>query len=253
MDNIEISVVIPTKNGQKYLDAVLKGVFSQKINAKFEVIVVDSGSTDKTLDIIAGYLIRLYRIDENEFNHGLTRNLGISKSKGKYIILITQDAIPYDCRWMEKLVNNLEYDERVAGAYSMQIPHKDARIMTQMRVNRFFTASKIKRVSQIDRMEDYRNLTLRQKHLFCSFDNVSSCIRKTVWGKIPFPKTDFGEDIEWSKEVLERGYKIVYEPDSKVYHSHDLSIYDWYKRNLINFDKLSALFGITTVDSFTGY
>lgn len=249
MSNIDISVVIPVKNGHRYLDALLKAVFSQKINAKFEVIIIDSGSTDKTVDIIKRYPVRFYQIDEKEFNHGLTRNFGISKSLGKYVILMTQDAVPYDNRWMENLVNNLEHDQQVGGVYSMQIPHNDAHLLTRMRVNRFFTASKVKRESQINIMEDYHRLSPQEKYLFCNFDNVSSCIRKTVWKKIPFPKTDFGEDIEWSKEVLERGYKIVYEPDSKIYHSHDFSIYEWYKRNLINFNKLSTLFGINTADN----
>lgn len=249
MSNIDISIVIPVKNGQRYLAAALTAIFSQEIDAKFEVIIIDSGSTDKTVDIIRRYPVRFYQIDEKEFNHGLTRNLGISRSKGKYVILMTQDAIPYNDHWMQGLVNKFECDQRVAGVYSMQIPHKDAHLLTQMRVNRFFTASKVKRESQIKIMEDYHRLSPQEKHLFCNFDNVSSSIRKTVWEEILFPKTDFGEDIEWSKTVLEKGYKIVYEPDSKVYHSHDFSIPDWYKRNLMNFNKLSALFGINTVDN----
>jgi len=231
------------------LDSVLKAIFSQQINAGFEVIIIDSGSTDMTLDIVRRYPVRLYQIIKKEFNHGLTRNLGISKAQGKYIILMTQDAIPYNNRWMQSLVDNLEHDERVAGVYSMQIAHGDSHILTQIRVNRFFTSSKIRRESQIDKIEDYNRLSPKEKHRFCNFDNVSCCIRKTVWEGIPFPKADFGEDIEWSKNVLEKGYKIAYEPDSIVYHSHDFSISDWYKRNRANYNKLHLLFGINTINN----
>lgn len=249
MNDIDISVVIPVKNGQRYLDSVLKAIFSQEINARFEVIIIDSGSTDITLDIIRQYPIRLYQIPEKEFNHGLTRNLGISKAYGKYIVLLTQDAIPYNNYWMKNLIDNLKRDQHVAGVYSMQTSHRDAHPLTQIRVNRFFTADKIRRESWIDKIQDYNKLSPNEKHRLCNFDNVSSCIRKAVWEEIPFPKADFGEEIEWSKNVLEKGYKIVYEPDSIVYHSHDLSIFDWYKRNLINFNKLSTLFGVNTINN----
>jgi rhamnosyltransferase len=249
MNSIDVSVIIPVKNGQRYLDSVLKAVFSQEINAKFEVIIVDSGSTDKTLDIITQYPVRYYQIRETEFNHGVTRNFAISKSQGKYIILMTADAIPYNNRWMERLVSNLERDQSAAGVYSRQIPHIESHPLTQIRVNRLFTSNKKRRESQIDKIADYENLSPREKHMLCNFDNVSSCIRKDVWGEIPFPKTDFAEDLEWSKSVLGAGYKIIYEPDSIVYHSHDFSIFDWYKKNRINFNKLSALFGLNTINN----
>jgi len=249
MNGIDISVIIPVKNGQRYLKSVLEAVFSQEINAKFEVIIVDSGSTDKTLNIIMQYQLTHYRIRETEFNHGLTRNFAISKSQGKYIILMNSDAIPYNNRWMERLVSNLECDQRAAGVYSRQVPHKESHPLTQVRVNRFFTSSKTRRESQIDKIDDYEKLSPREKHRFCNFDNVSSCIRRDVWDKIPFPKTDFAEDLEWSESVLRAGHKIIYEPDSIVYHSHDFSIFDWYKKNRVNFNKLASLFGLNNINN----
>ena len=249
MNNIDVSVVIPVKNGQRYLDSVLRAVFSQKINAKFEVIIIDSGSGDKTLDIIKQYPVRLYQIDEKKFNHGLTRNLGISKAQAKFVILTTADAIPCNNHWMEELIDDIKNDECVAGIYSRQIPHKDSHVITQIRVSRFFTSYRKRRESQMNRIEDYNKLSPREKHRFCNFDNVSSFIRKSVWAKIPLPKTDFSEDLEWSKKVLEAGYKIVYKPDSIVYHSHDFSILDWYNKNRVNSKKLCALFGVNTIDN----
>jgi rhamnosyltransferase len=249
MSKIDISVVIPVKNGQRYLDSVLKNIFSQKVNGEFEVIAVESGSQDKTIDIVRRYAVRLYQIEEDCFNHGLTRNYGISKSQGEYIILMSSDAIPYNDCWMDKLVENLKRDEQVAGVYSRQLAHKDAQPLTQMRVSRFFTASCERRESQNINRDDYLKLSPSDKHRFCNFDNVSSCIRRSVWEKFPFPKTDFAEDLEWSKRVLESGYKIVYEPKSVVYHSHDFSVLGWYKKTLINYNKLYSLFGLSAVDN----
>ena len=249
MNPIDISVIIPVKNGQRYLESVLKGVFSQEINAEFEVIIVDSGSTDKTLDIIAQYPVRLYQIEENEFNHGLTRNLGISKAQGKYIILMTADAIPCDNYWMKRLIENIKEDQGVAGVYSKQVPHKESALLTQIRVNRFFTSSMEKRISQIKEIKDYEKLPPKEKHRLCNFDTISACIRKDVWEKFPFPKTNFAEDLEWTKKVLEAGYKIVYEPHSVIYHSHDFSPLEWYRKNRMNSGKLFTLFGIDTVNN----
>ncbi len=247
MDNIDISVIIPVKNSQRYLDAALKAVFMQEINFKFEVIVVDSGSTDNSLDIIATYPVRLYRINEAEFNHGLTRNYGVAKAQGKYIIFMTPDAVPSNNRWMQRLIDDLEHDQQAAGVYSRQIPHRDSCLLTQLRVNQFFTASEEKIVNQINNPEDYRKLPPNEKYRLCNFDNVSSCMRRIIWEKIPFPKTDFAEDLEWSKKALEAGYKIIYEPESIVFHAHDFSIRGWYRRNWLNARKLSALFEINSV------
>lgn len=249
MDKIDISVVIPVKDGQRYLDAVLKGVFNQEIDAKFEVIIIDSGSTDRTLEIVRRYPVKLYQIKAAEFNHGLTRNFGISKSQGKFIILMTADAIPGNKYWMGKLVNSLEVDGSVAGAYSRQLPHPGAHPLTKARVSRFFTADKLRRESKIERIEEYNKLSPKEKHRFCSFDNVSSCIRKEVWERIPFSKTDFAEDLQWSKKVLEAGYKIVYQPESVVYHSHDFSISGWYNKNRINYNLLFSLFGLNNISN----
>lgn len=249
MNNIDISVVVPVKNGQRYLDSLLQAVFSQEINAKFEVIIVDSGSTDETLDIIRRYPVSLCEIRGAEFNHGLTRNLGISKAQGKYIVLMTQDAVPYDKQWMKKLADNFGNDERLAGVYSRHLPHMDSCALTRMIARKFFTSETGRRENRISGIKDYNRLTPQEKHRFCNFDNVSSCIRKSIWEKIPFPETDFAEDLEWSKKVLEAGYSIVYEPDSVVYHSHDFSISDWYNRNMVNSKKLYALFGINNIDN----
>ncbi len=250
MSDIDISVVIPVKNGERYLDSALRAVFSQKTDLKFEVIIIDSGSGDATPDIIKNYpACRLYRIKEEDFNHGLTRNFGISMAMGRYVILMTQDAVPCDNRWMEKLVNNLEHDSRVAGVYSRQIPHKDASVFAQIRTNRFLTSQREKRISRIDNIECYNKLPPLEKHSFCNFDNVSSCIRKSIWENFKFFRAEFGEDIEWAKRVLEASYKIIYEPDSMVYHSHDYSIAGWYKRNRINYNKLHAIFGLNVADT----
>lgn len=242
-------MVIPVRDGQRYLDAVLKAVFSQEIEKGFEVIIVDSGSKDQTLDIVKQYPLRLYQIETRDFNHGLTRNYGIAQSLGKYVILLNADAIPHDNNWMERLIDDFTQDRDIAGVYSCQLPQLEAAIITKIRMKSFFTSGCKRRESKIMRKEDYSKLSPKGRHRFCNFDTVSCCIKRDVWEKIPFPKTDFAEDLEWSKSVIEAGYKIVYEPNSIVYHSHDFSAEDWYRKNRINAEKLFSLFGVMRVDT----
>jgi rhamnosyltransferase len=249
MKNIDISIVIPVKNGQRYLDEVLRSIFSQEINMQFEVIIIDSASADKTIEIVNRYPVQLYQINAEDFNHGLTRNFGISKAKGKYVILLSQDAIPADNHWLKALADNFIQDEEVVGVYSRQIPHQDANIITKIRVSKFLTFETDKRLSKIDKIKDFKSLSFKEKHQLCSFDNVASCIRRTAWEKIPFTQADFGEDLIWAKQVLEAGYKIIYEPKSVVCHAHNLSIISWYNRNRINSLRLSILFGTANVNS----
>jgi len=239
---VDVSVIILLKNSRKYLEESLKGIFSQKTDLKFEVIAVDSGSTDNTLEIAGKYPVKIFQIPAEEFNHGLTRNYGVSRSQGGYAIFLTPDAVPADAHWMKKLIDDLEGDARIAGAYSRQVPHRNATALTKVRVGRFFTSGKEKRISYINDPEEFRKMSLNERHRFCNFDNVSSCIRRSVWEKIPFPRTDFGEDLEWAIKVLAAGYKIVYESDSLVYHSHEYSIHGWYERNRMNSHSLLFLF-----------
>ena len=98
---MDVSIVIPTKNAGSLFDEVLKMVFSQKTEYEYEVICVDSGSKDGTLDVIHKYPCKLYEIPASEFGHGKTRNYGASKGSGTYIVFITQDALPASDTWLQ--------------------------------------------------------------------------------------------------------------------------------------------------------
>jgi len=246
----DISIIILTKNGQRYIDRCLEAVFSQKIDISYEVICVDSGSQDKTIEICKGYPVRPLSIKARDFNHGLTRNLAISRAKGEFIILMSQDAIPFREYWMSTLIRSLKEDTRIAGVYCRQIPREDADILTRRDLNCHLTARKDKVVSFIQDCKAYESLTPNEKYTFCNFDNVCSCIRRNIWEKIPFRETYFAEDIDWAKRVLEAGYKIVYEPTSAVIHSHNESLISQYRRSYMHHKRLYELFGVQLVSTW---
>ncbi len=224
---IAISIIIPTKNAGDGFDDCLSSIYTQKTNYKYEVIVIDSGSTDSTLDIIAKYPIRLIIIKPEEFGHGKTRNLGARLAMGKYLVFLTQDALPTDENWLDFLLNDIGTDDEIAGAYSRTTPRSncdpfEARYIAQAWGDK-------KEIKEILDYKKYNNKAYNKKIVF--FSNVSSCIQKDIWKRFPFSENIImAEDQDWSKRVLEAGYKIAYEPKSVVYHSHTYTLKELFKR-----------------------
>jgi rhamnosyltransferase len=192
----------------------------------------------------------LIQINKADFNHGLTRNFAIDRSVGEFVILLSQDAVPYNEHWMSTLLKTIEEDSGIAGVYCRQIPRSDADILTKRDINRHLTARNKRIVSFIKDNLEYDSLAPREKYIFCNFDNVCSCIRRSVWKRIPFIKTDFAEDIDWSKNVLEAGYKIVFNPETAVIHSHNGSLIYQYRRSYINHKRLYELFRMQPVPTW---
>jgi rhamnosyltransferase len=243
----DVSVVIPTFNAGSVFEALLDGIRAQWRDFELEIIVIDSGSTDGTVEVAQRYGAVVHRIPQAEFNHGATRNLGVSLARGKYVALTVQDAVPIDERWLATMVENLEQDKQVAGVYSRQIARKDSSILTRAVVNSLALASLERREQFVGDSKRYTRMPPRKRRRLATFDDVSSCLRRSIWEEIPFERTNFGEDLRWGKRVIEAGYKLVYEPRSAVYHSHERgALYDL-RRYYVNQRLLSDLFGLELV------
>ncbi len=247
MKQVRVSIVIPSFNGGVLFRECLEAIFSQETDIPFEVLIIDSGSTDGTLERLKGLPIRLYEIGPGEFNHGDTRNKGIGLAKGEFVVLMTQDALPMDRRWLEALIKPFNEDPLVAGVYARQVPRDDADVLTKRHLDEWLTGRTQRHVSKITDRERYDKMRPMEKYFFCNFDDVCSAIRKDVWKKIPYEKTDFGEDIEWSKKALEAGFRIVYEPAARVAHSHSRSLAYEYRRTRLCHRRLNEIFGLRTV------
>ncbi len=246
---LKVSVVIPTFNAGLGLGELLDGVLAQEGGFDLEVVVVDSGSTDGTAELAERYGATVCRIPKAEFDHGATRNLGISLSGGEYVALTVQDAVPLDGRWLPAMVENLEGDGRVAAVYGRHVPRPEAGLLTRALVNNLAAAGLERREQEVQDQERYRALPPVQRRRVASIDNVSSCLRRSVWEEIPFQKTAFAEDLRWGKRVVEAGHKIVYEPNSVVVHSHERGpLYDL-RRHYVDGLVLEELFGARPVPS----
>ncbi|MFI5156559.1 MAG: glycosyltransferase family 2 protein [Chitinophagales bacterium] len=238
---ILISIVIPVKNGDAWLDKTMPAILGQSLMDQTELIVIDSGSTDRTKSILEKYPVKLINIPSNEFNHGATRNLGVENSTGKYVVMTVQDAKPVGKKWLELLLEPFS-DEKVAAVCGQQIvPHDSDKNPIQW----FRPVSKpsIRKVFYPG-WEEFGSLSPQEKRNACSWDNVNAMYRRESLVKIPFRNVDFAEDMHWAKDALESGYCLVHSGFAQVEHYHNNSSHSNFVRQFAEDFLLYKMFGI---------
>lgn len=230
VEKVLVSVVIPVKNGIDTLPSCLDGLFRQTVKDQMEVIVIDSGSTDGTLELLKKYPVKVHNLSPAEFNHGETRNLGIRLAAGEFVVMTVQDATPAADNWIELMLTHFE-DPEVAGVCGQQIVAHDKE---KNPLQWFRPASEAKPFSwQFKNQEDFTRLSGKEQHAFCNWDDVNAVYRKSIKEKLPFRKLMFSEDTLWAKDALEAGYKIVYDYRARVYHYHHQDFKFYFKRSYI--------------------
>ena len=210
-----VSVVIPVLNAHAWLPTLLSALQSQQPTPPLEIILVDSGSTDGTLEEATRWpLVRVIPIAH--FTHGGARNLGAREARGEFIALLTQDACPADEHWLAHLITALQEPAAVA-ACSRQLPRPDANPMERFFLNdRFPPGPRIVRKAQPGQV-------LLQEHVF--FSNVAALVRRDILLRYPFDEAlIMSEDQQFSRDVLQAGFAVVYEPASCVLHSHNYTL-----------------------------
>ena len=222
----DASIIVLTCNGEKHLPQVLEMIYRQNSLAT-EVLAIDSGSTDSTLKILQGTPSQIHQIAKEDFGHSKTRNLAARLSKGKYAVFLTQDATPADSCWLERLLQPFQDYPGIAGVFSRHVPRPGTDLLEANDLHVYF-----KTVRQI------KTLPADQQHFrnhiwdYIQFSNASSAYDRRLLLENPFDESlPMVEDQEWSKRMLEKGYSIVYEPESVVLHSHEHTLAQKYRRN----------------------
>jgi len=233
------TVIIPTLNAGPLFERVMTRLSSQDYRG-YNMLIIDSSSTDDTRKIAKSHGARIEIIPQKEFTHGGTRNLAAQKASGEVLAFLSQDAVPANPQWLSRLVAPLER-RKIAGVFGGQIPHPNASPM-----ERYFYQERFPQVSKIRRLEEGRPVALDD--IF--FSNVNSAMKRDTLLKYPFnEKIIMSEDQDWAKRILLAGLRTQYEPQAAVIHSHDYTLKTAFQRY---FDSGFSLMEITD-DSFRSF
>ena len=233
---VDVTVFIPTFNGQTYLDRLLVAVENQDFAGTCEILIIDSGSTDATLEIIRRHpLVRLVEIPQSEFGHGRTRNHAAQLARGAYIAYLSHDAIPANKQWLTQLLAPLM--PFTTGVSEALVPQCVAVFGKQVARDHCFPslAYEIEDLFRACGPDDVPALvwagtagvsSLRAAELF--YSDVNSATRTDlVRGEIPYRDLDYSEDLAFARDVLDAGFAKAYQPLAIVEHSNDVSLSEY--------------------------
>lgn len=219
----KISVIIPTLNAEKYIDKLLRRLLSQSVLVH-EIILLDSESDDKTVEIAEKYdKVRVVNIERKTFDHGGTRNIGFEKAEGDIVFVMSQDALPCDKYYIEKMLEAIR-EPGVVMVTARQVPYPDATRIEK--ITRFYNYSDktiVKDISMLD--------TLGVKTFF--FSDVCSAYIKSIFFELGGYETPalICNDMVMASKALHAGYKTAYKAEAQVFHSHRYTLRQQYKRN----------------------
>ncbi len=217
--------------------------------APVEIVAIDSESTDGTRRLLDARADRVIGIPAATFDHGLSRNRGINAASAPFVVLMVQDALPASDDWLDKLLDPLIRNPRLAGSWARQLPRPDANPIVRYYMERVHPTSTQAQTNRLSGEAELNALPPFERLARCTFDNVCACIRRSVWTTHPFRSMPIAEDLVWAREVLLAGFEIAYVPDAVIMHSHDRTARYEYARTRTLHRQLADLFGLTTIPS----
>ena len=217
----KVSIIIPTFNAEKYLEKLLNGIQAQSIK-NYELIIIDSSSKDNTVKIAKEYTNNIIIIPQSEFDHGGTRTRAGQVAKGKILVYLTQDSLPFNDKSIENIIKVFS-NKDIAAAYGRQISYKETNPFGKHL--RKFNYSE---TSYIRNRDDIKKFGLKTAFLSDSF----AAYRKSSLEDIDWFKDGLilGEDTYVGAKMILKGYSLAYVSEAKVYHSHSYTVWQEFKR-----------------------
>lgn len=218
----ECSIVIRAYNEENHIARLLDGIAQQSIQ-NVQIILVDSGSTDHTVQIAQQYQVDIVHIKPHDFTFGRSLNLGIQKANADLIVIASAHVYPVYPDWLKNLLEPFK-DNQVALTYGKQ----RGCVTSHFSESQIFT-------------HWYPEKTrLDQRFPFCN--NANAAIRKSLWKNQPYDENlPALEDLAWARWALDKGYKIAYVAEAEIIHVHNESsrgIYNRYKREAMAFKQI---------------
>lgn len=220
-DDNRVGLVIPTLNAGSGWQSSLDRIKEQTLQPKY-LLVIDSSSDDGTAALAQSYGLIVEKIKRSEFNHGATRKKATDfLSDAEIIIFMTQDAVLSDSKALENLVSVFE-DPQIGAAYGRQLPRPKAGLLeAHARLYNYPPISKVKSLDDVPK--------IGIKAVFTS--NSFAAYRRDVLVAVGnFPMAISSEDMYVATKMLLVGWKLAYCAEAQVYHSHDYSCLEEFKR-----------------------
>jgi Predicted glycosyltransferases len=216
-----VTVTILTWNGERYLGDILGALDDQQYGGAFDVLVVDSGSTDRTLQIVAEHpSVRLHEIPNEEFGHGTTRNLAAELATGEIVAYLTHDAVPLGEDWLASLVAPMIDDASVVAVLGRQVARPSAPPLLKYDIDRVF--ARLSPDGGVSVFFDDGSLDEHARSLATFYSDACSAARRDILlHHVPYRDVDYAEDQVFGRELIDAGYRKAYAPAAVVEHSND--------------------------------
>jgi len=232
IENSLVSVVIPVYQGGTLLKKVIEKVQCQVLDEPFEIIVIDSSSTDGVIENLSDYPnLSIYRIEKKSFQHGHTRNLGVALAGSPYVSFLTQDSVPVNDKWLANLIRPLQDNQDVVATFGGHRAHPDHPIYLDKWIKDHFDRFRDKKLyRKSEDLRKYYQKSPRCRQFLHYYSDNNSCLRKLYWENSPYPDVFYGEDQLWADWVIQSDGIKAYADDATVYHSHDYTEEEEYDR-----------------------
>jgi rhamnosyltransferase len=185
------SIIIRCKDEGREIGSVLCGVFSQNVDRPFEVIAVDSGSTDGTLDVLRHFPVRVIAIPPEAFTFGYALNVGCAEARGEVLVSLSAHVYPRGRGWLKSHLRHFAREDVAATCHGPRL--------------------------------DYQDAAAFERTPWIGYDNANGAFRADLWRDRPFDERLPGtEDKEWSYHFQRRGFVVGLDPAVDALHEHQV-------------------------------
>lgn len=227
----DATIAILTYNGETYLRRILEMIRRQDYAGSVEVLVIDSGSTDSTLDIVRAFPeVVLHQIPNSEFGHGKTRNLAAELAHGRFVVYLTHDAVPATDSWLRELLAPFDLDERIVAVMGKHVPRPGCFPLLKYEIRGVFAGFGPDFGTSVFYKDDFaKDEGVLGAMSF--YSDVNSAARKRFLTQVvPYRDVRYAEDQLFGRDVLDAGYSKAYAARAAVEHSNDLTLAEYERR-----------------------
>ena len=240
MIEAKVSVVIPTLNAGSEFVLMLRKLRSQKSIKEIEIVIVDSGSTDDTVQVAVNVGATVIQILPAEFTHSHARNIGADHATGDYILFMVQDAYPIGTYWMYGMLRFLldHSDQKLVAVSCSEYSRSDSDMMYDSMINTHYRFLGCLENDRIGEFGGNDHMALRSRG---QLSDVSCLILRKCFQDFRY-RGNYAEDLDLGVRLIKSGFKVGMLASVKVIHSHNRPAYYYLKRSFVDVIFLVGLF-----------